>query len=221
LTKTDPPDPGPDSDPFHIRGVYDDAWEYTVRFVPTADGLKVWSLTIAPQGLPPDGPRPEDVPGTGINTRILRAVRFPYIRQLMKEQAEAYLARVLEERDGATPEDRPIADKELARARLESAGAQPPTVRSAGRPPTPDDVNAQLALDVLDHKDQHGYRKDLREMWSNREGHELKVKAIDTRMRRLRDDRWLTGYGKLATIGPQLKTWLEANPDSLRHQAKE
>ena len=221
MTKTNPPDPGPDSDPFRISGVYDDAWEYKVRFVPSPEGLKVWSLTIAPTGLHPDGPPPEDVHGRGINTRILKAVRFPHIRQLIKEQTEAHLARVLEARDQAAPEDRPTVEEEVARAEREAAGAEPPTVRSAGRPATPANVNAQLALDVLDYKDQHGYRGDLRALWSKREGRELRVKAVDTRMRRLRGDRWLTGYGKLANIGPKLEEWLKANPATLRRQDKE
>ena len=220
LEKPNPPDPGPRLDPFTIRGEYDGAWQYVVRFVPSPDGRKVWSLTIAPPGLHPDAPPPDDVPGPGINTRILRAVRFPEIRQLMKEQTSAHLARGLKERDNAAPEDQPVVDKELARGRRESARAKPPTVRSAGRPATPADVSAHLALDVLDHKDRHGYRKQLRALWSKREGRELKVKSIDTRMKRLRDDGWLTGYGKLATIGPKLKAWLERNPDSHRSRQR-
>ena len=221
LEKPNPPDPGPGFDPFTIRGEYDDAWQYVVRFVASPEGLKVWSLTIAPTGLHPDTAPPGDVPGPGINTRILRAVRFPKIRQLMKEQTERHFARTLEDSDDAMPTGRAIIDKELFRARRESAAAQQPTIRSAGRPATPADLNAQLALDVLDHKDRHGYRRQLRARWSKQEGRRLEVKTIDTRMKRLRDDGWLTGYGKLATIGPKLETWLEANPETLRHQDRE
>ena len=221
MAKPNPPDLGPEFDTFTIRGSYDDAWEYMVRFVESPDGLKVWALTIAPIDLNPYGLKPADVPGPGINTRILRAIRFPYVRQLMKEKAEAYLAGLLEERDRATPEGQAIIDRELPRARREFAGAEPPTVQPTGRPPTPQGVNAQLALDVLDYKDEHGYRGALRARWSKREGRKLDVKTIDTRMRRLRDDGWLIGYGKLATIGPQLKAWMESNPDSRPPEHKE
>jgi hypothetical protein len=40
-------------------------------------------------------------------------------------------------------------------------------------------------------------------------------------MKRLRDDGWLIGYGKLATIGPQLEAWMESNPDSRPPEHKE
>jgi hypothetical protein len=221
MAQENPPDPGPDADPLRIIGHYDDTWEYQAQFVRTPEGLKVWSLTITPTGLRPDGRAPEDVAGPGINTRILRAVRFPYIRKLMKERAEAHLARVRNERDQASPENRAILEEEEMRAKREAAGAGPPKIQPWGRPSTPADINAQYALDVLAHSDQYGYRELLRELWSERDGTPLKVKSVDTRMRRLRDDGWLTGYGKLATIGPRLEAWLEANPDSLRHQAKE
>lgn len=221
MAKPNPPDLGPEFDTFTIRGSYDDAWEYMVRFVESPDGLKVWALTIAPIGLNPYGLKPADVPGPGINTRILRAIRFPYVRQLMKEKAEAYLAGLLEERDRATPEGQAIIDRELPRARREFAGAEPPTVQPTGRPPTPQGVNAQLALDVLDYKDHFSYRKELRALWSEREGEILKTKTVDTRMKRLRDDGWLTGYGKLAANGPQLKTWMKHNPESRKRITKE
>jgi hypothetical protein len=139
----------------------------------------------------------------------------------MKKQTEERLARALKARDHAALEDKPIIDKELVRARGEAAGAEPPTVKLTGRPPTSDVVNAQLALDVLDYKDEHGYRGALRSVWSKREGRKLKEKTIDSRMRRLRNGGWLIGYGKRATIGPQLEAWMESNPDSRPPEHKE
>lgn len=221
LSKQNLPYLGLDFDPFTIFGESDDAWQYMARFVTTPDGLKVWALTITPKGYPAEGPPPEDVQGPGINTRILKAIRFPQIRQLMKKQTEEHLARALKEQDHAPPEDQPIIDKELVRARGEAAGAEPPTVKLTGRPPTSDDDNARLALDVLDYKDEHGYRTALRLSWIKREGRKLELKTVDSRMRRLRNDGWLIGYGKLATIGPQLKAWMESNPDSRPPEHKE
>ena len=209
-------------DPFTLFGKTDDgAWEFTARFVASPTGLKMWALTIAPNGLRAEDQPPQDAPGVGINTGVLKKIRFPQIRDLMKRQADEHLGRVLEQLDRATPEDRKLLETEHQRAQREASRSKPAQKRSQGRPSADDGERGQWALDVLESKDLHGYRQVLRQSWSKREGRHLKVKTVDTRMRRLRDEGWLTGYGKVASPGPRLGPWLEERSGAQQPAEKE
>jgi hypothetical protein len=207
-----PPDPGPSDDPFSLVGqTADGAWTITVRTVASPTGLKVWSLNIEPAGLLPGNTPPDDAPGAGINTGVLKKVRFPEIRRELTRRTGEYLARILDELEEATPEDREIMEQELVRAHSEVSRSIDPTMRR-GRPADSDDTRAQWALDVLATKDQSSYRKTLRNLWSQREEKpRLKTRTVDTRMVRLGEDGWLIGYGKNSVEGPKLEQWLTSH----------
>jgi hypothetical protein len=212
LANPNPPDSRSTRDVFTFVGsTTDDAWTFTARLIASPTGLKVWSLTIAPTGVRADGEPPQDAPGAGINTGILKMINFPQLREIMKRQTDAHLARVLEELDNAPPEDRGLLEQVLARARREATRSTLPKTNRPGRPAADDGQRAQWALDVLERKDRHGYRQELRQLWIQREGGQLNERTVDTRMRRLRDDGWLIGYGKLASTGSKLKVWLESS----------
>ena len=222
MATPNPLDSGPAVDPFTLVGATDDgAWTFTARLVASPTGLKVWSLTIAPQGVNADGPPPEEAPGMGINTGVLKMVSFPQIREVMTRQTDTYLARVLGELDTAAPEDRGLVEQELARAEREASRSAPPRTKHPGRPPADDDQRAQLALDVLGHKDHHGYRQELRQLWNRREGGRIKERTVDTRMRRLNAQGWLDGTGKVARAGLKLKHWLESRSGSQQSTEQE
>lgn len=205
MERTNQPDPGPRLDPFSLIGATDDdAWMVTVRAVASPTGLKVWSLKIEPTDRVAGDPLPNDAPGAGINTGVLKKISFPQIRKELARRTGGHVARVLDELDRASPEDREIIVRELVRAQSEESRSGDPTNRP-GRPAAGDMQRAQWALEVLRNKDEQGYRKRLRELWSRREENPtLKLKTVDTRMRRLAEDGWLIGYGRKATAGPKL-----------------
>jgi hypothetical protein len=222
LANTNRPDLGPEFDPYTIVGeTDDDSWRFTARLVASPTGLKVWALTITPEGLLADGPPPEDAPGLGINTGVLKMINFPKIREVITRQTNRYLARVLDELDSAVPEDRMLLKQELARAKSESSRSVPPKTLPPGRPAADDDQKAQWALDVLGHKEHHGYRQELRQLWNRREGGRIVERTVDTRMRRLRDDGWLEGVGKVSRPGERLTTWLENRTDPKQPEEQE
>lgn len=215
MTKSNRPESGPLFDPFTLVGTTaDGAWTFTVRLVASPSGLKMWSLIITPQGVSADDPPPPDAPGAGINTGVLKMISFPQIREVMTRQTDKYLARVLEELDTAAPEDRELLQQELGRVEREVSRSAPPRTNRPGRPAADDDQRAEWALDVLGHKDHHGYRQELRQLWNRREGSRIKERTVDTRMRRLNDSGWLDGTGKVAKAGPKLAHWLKSRSDS-------
>lgn len=222
MANTNQPDFGSEPDPYTFVGkTHDGSWRFTARLVAAPTGLKVWALTITPEGLRADGPPPEDAPGLGINTGILKMINFPEIREAMTRQTNKYLARVLDELDNADPEDRMLVEQELARARRESSRSVPPKTLPPGRPAADDDQRAQRALDVLSLKEHHGFRQELRQLWNQREGGRIVERTVDTRMRRLSDDGWLDGVGKVARAGERLTTWLENRSDPKQPEEQE
>ena len=222
MANTNRPDLGPDSDPYTlVRTTDDGSWRFTARLVASPTGLKVWALTITPEGLRADGPPPEDAPGLGINTGVLKMISFPEIREVMTRQTNRYLARVLDELDSADPEERMLLKQELTRVKSESSRSVPPRTLPPGRPAADDDQKAQWALDVLGHKEHHGYRQELRQLWNRREGGRIVERTVDTRMRRLRDDGWLEGVGKVSRPGERLTTWLENRTDPKQPEEQE
>jgi hypothetical protein len=201
-------DLGPLSDPFRIvRPINDGDWTLTVRTIATPTGLKVWSLNIEPTGLVESDCPPKDTPGAGINTGVLKKISFPGIRQQLASRQTAFIARALKELDGASPEDRDVIARELARVEGEKARSGEPMSPRRGRRRSTPEQRAQWAENVLEHKDRHGYRQVLRRLWIQREGKLIKVKAVDSRMTLLRDGGWLIGYGRNSMKGPQLLQW--------------
>jgi hypothetical protein len=192
----------------------DGAWTHVIRFALTPTGLKAWSLTTTLAGHSKNDPPPAAVSGAGINSGVLRGISFPELRSELKQRADRRFQRLLEERDRSQADDLPILDNQIQQAQHESFRIHAPQGPREGKLRADDSQRAQRALDILDYKDHPSYRKELRALWSQREGRQLRVKTVDTRMGRLRDDGWLIGYGKLATTGPKLEKWLEADPTS-------
>jgi hypothetical protein len=199
---------GPWFDPFHIVRTIDDGdWTLTVRTIASPTGLKVWSLNIEPTGLVESDYPPKDTPGAGINTGVLRKISFPELRQQLASRQTTFIARALKELDGASPEGRDVITRELARVEGEKARSSEPMSPRRGRRPSTPKQRAQWAEDVLEHKDRHGYRQALRQLWFQQEGKPIKVKAVDSRMTLLRDSGWLIGYGRNSMKGPELLQW--------------
>lgn len=208
MAKRNPPDLGPMFDPFRIVEPIDDGkWTMTVHTVASPEGLKVWSLNIEPAGLAANDRPPRDAPGAGINTGVLKKISFPEIRRKLASRQDRYLTKGREELRGASPEDREIITRELARVEGEKARSGEPLSPRRGRRRSTPEQRAQWAEDVLEHKDRHGYRQELRRLWIQREGETIAEKTVDSRMRLLRDSDWLIGYGKNSMKGPLLHQW--------------